>query len=128
MSEQKPDMRSKELSVEIRGRIVSRYRSGEGYQNISAALKVSKNTVASIILKLKKFATTKTLPRAGHPAKLSNRGRRALVREVTKNSFTLTELQSYSVEIGEPPRRTTISAALYQSGLYGSGQKEATPQ
>ena len=46
---------------------------------------VPKNTVASIILKWKKFGTTKTLPIAGSPAKLSNRGRRALVREVTKN-------------------------------------------
>ena len=43
-------MRSKELSVELRDRIVSRHRSGEGYL-----------------------------------AKLSNRERRALVREVTKN-------------------------------------------
>ena len=32
---------------------------------------------------------------------------------------TLTELQSYSVEMGEPSRRTTISAELQQSGLYG---------
>ena len=47
-------MRSKELFVEHRDRIVSRHRSGEGYQNISAALKVLKNTVA-IILKWKKF-------------------------------------------------------------------------
>jgi hypothetical protein len=61
-----------------------------------------------------------TLPRAGHPAKLSNRGRRALVRELNKNPMvTLTELQSSSVEIGETSRRTTISAALHQSGLYG---------
>jgi hypothetical protein len=60
---------------------------------MSAALKIPKNTVASIILKLKKFGTTKTLPRVGHPAKLSNRGRRALGREVTKNLMvTLTEL------------------------------------
>ena len=44
-------MRSKDLSVELRVRIVLRQRSGEGYQNISAALKVPKNTVASIILK-----------------------------------------------------------------------------
>ena len=58
-------MRLKELSVDLRDRIVSRHRSGEGYQNISAALKVPKNTVASIILKRKKFGTTKTLPRAG---------------------------------------------------------------
>jgi hypothetical protein len=47
------------------------HRSGEGYQNISAALKVLKNTAA----------------------KLSNRRRRALVREVTKNQMvTLTKL------------------------------------
>ena len=86
----------------------------------SAALKFPKNTVASIILKWKKFGTTKTLPRAGCSAKLSNRGRRALVREVTKNPMvTLTELWSFSVEMGEPSRRTTISAALHQSGLYG---------
>jgi transposase len=105
-------MRSKELPVELRDRIVSRHRSGEGYQNISAALKVPKNTEASIILKLNMFGTTKTQPRAGHPAKLSNRERRALVREVTKNPMvTLTELQSSSVEMGEPSRRTTISAA-----------------
>jgi transposase len=69
------------------------HRFGEGYQNIYAALKVPKNTVASIILKWKKFGTTKTLPRAGHPAKLSNRERRALVREGTMNQMvTLTEL------------------------------------
>ena len=99
---------------------MSRHRSGEGYQNISAALKVHKNTVASIIFKCKKFGNNKTLPRAGCPPKLSNRGRRALVREVTKYPMvTLTELQSSSVGLGEPPRRTTISAALHQSGLYG---------
>ena len=86
-------MRSKELSVELRDRVVSRHRSGKGYQNISAALKVLKNTVASIIIKWKKFGTIETLPRAGHPAKLSNRGRKALVREVTKNPMViLTEL------------------------------------
>ena len=99
---------------------MSRHSSGEGYKKISAALKVLKNTVASIILKWKKFRTTKTLPRACHPAKLSNRGRRALVRKVTKNPmFTLTELQSSYVEMEEPSIRTTISAALHQSGLYG---------
>ena len=43
-----------------------------------------------------------------------------MVREVTKNPMvTLTELQRSSVEMGEPSRKTTISAALHQSGLYG---------
>ena len=111
-------MRSMELSVNLRDRIVLRHRSGEGEQKMSAALKVPK--CPPIILKWKKIGTTKTLHRAGNPAKLSNQGRRALVCEVTKNPMvTLTELQSSSVEIGETFRRTTISAALHQSGLYG---------
>ena len=33
---------------------------------------------------------------------------------------TLTELQSSSVQMGESSGRTTISAGLHQSGLYGS--------
>jgi transposase len=113
-------MRSKQLSVELRDRIVSRYRSGEGYQNISAALKVPRNTVDSFILKWKKFGTPKTLPRAGRLSKLRNRERRVLARQVTKNPMgTLTEVQCFSVAMGEPFRRTIISAALHQSGLYG---------
>ncbi|KAK3571159.1 hypothetical protein QTP86_003670 [Hemibagrus guttatus] len=87
---------------------------GEGYRKISAALKVS------IIRKWKKFGTTRTLPRAGRLTKPSDQGRRALVREVTENLMvTLKEFQRFSVEREEPSRRTTISAALHQSGLYG---------
>ncbi|KAK3556293.1 hypothetical protein QTP70_007047 [Hemibagrus guttatus] len=112
--------KSKELTVDLRDRIVLRHRSGEGYRKISAALKFPVSTVASIIRKWKKFVTSRTLPRAGRPAKLSDRGRRALVREVTKNPMvTLKQLQHFSVEKGEPSRRTTITAALHQSGLYG---------
>ena len=92
---EKQAMRLKELSVELRDRIVLRHRSGEGYQNISAALKVPKNTVTSIIVKWNKFGNTKTLPRAGRTAKLSNQGRRALVREVTKNLMALEFLCGY---------------------------------
>ena len=83
-------------------------------------LKVPKNTVASIILKWKKFGTTNTFHRAGRPVKLSNRRRRALVREVTKNPMvTLTELQSSSVEMVVLLEGSPISAALHQSGLSG---------
>ncbi|KAG2458125.1 TCB1 transposase, partial [Polypterus senegalus] len=106
-------MKSKELSVDLQDRMVSRHKSGEGYRKISAALKVPMSTVASIIRKWKKFETTRTLPTAGRPSYLSNLGRRALVREVTRNPMvTLSELQRSSVERGEP-------SAIHQSGLYG---------
>ncbi|KAG2465728.1 TC1A transposase, partial [Polypterus senegalus] len=117
-------MKSKELTVDLRDRIVSRHKSGKSYRKNSAALKVPMSTVASIIHKWKKFETTRTLPRAGRPSKLSDWGRRALVREVTKNPMvTLLELQRSSVERREPSRRTTISAAIHQSGLYGRVDK-----
>ncbi len=89
-------------------------------QKNSAALKVPKSTVGSIILKWKTFGTTRTLPRAGRPAKLSYRGRRALAREVKKNpKITVAELQRCIREMGESCRKSTITAALHQSGLYG---------
>ncbi len=120
MSEQMRIMRSKELPEELRDRIVARHRSGQGYKKISAALKVPMSTVASIILKWKTFGMTRTLPRAGRPAKLSYRGRRALVREVKKNpKITVAELQRCIREMGESCRKSTITAALHQSGLYG---------
>ena len=120
MSEQMRIMRSKELPKELRDRIVARHRSGQGYKRISAALKVPKSTVASIILKWKKLGTTTTLPRPGRPGKLSHRGRRALVREVKKNpKITVAELQRCSGEMGESCTKSTITAALHQSGLYG---------
>ncbi|KAG2456023.1 TCB1 transposase, partial [Polypterus senegalus] len=113
-------MKSTELSVDLQDGIVSRHKSGEGYRKTSAALKVPMSTLASIIHKWKKFKTTRTLPRAGQPSKLSDQGRRALVKEVTKNPMiTLSELQRSSVERGETSRRTTISAAIHQSGMYG---------
>jgi transposase len=74
-------------------------------------LKVPKNTVASIILKWKKFGTTKPLLRAGRPAKLSNQEIRPLVMEVSKNPMVnLPDLQ-FLCEMGEPSRRKIISAA-----------------
>jgi hypothetical protein len=99
------------VKAQIWGRVPKNICSIEGPQEHSG-----------LIVKWKKFGTTKSIPRAGRLAKLRNQARRALVSEVTKNLiFALTELQSSSVEIGEPSRRTTISAALLQSGLHGRG-------
>ena len=107
---------------------VSRHRSGEGYKKQSATLKVPKSTVASLIVKWKKFGTTRTLPRAGRPAKLSNRGRRALERDVTKNPM-VTELQRSCVEMGETSRRTTITITLTPIwASWHSGHLEPSPQ
>jgi hypothetical protein len=74
-------------------------------RHISAALKVPKNTVASIFLNGRSFEPPRLFLELT-PIQLNNRGRRALVRVVTKTPMvTLTELQSSSVEMGELPAR-----------------------
>ncbi|KAJ8404564.1 hypothetical protein AAFF_G00334270 [Aldrovandia affinis] len=83
---------------------------------------VPKSTVATIIRKWKKFGTTKNLPRPGRPAKLSNRGRRALAREVSRNPrVTLTELQRILVEMGEPFRSFHHLANTIPTVKHGGG-------
>ena len=78
------------MSLEFRDMIVLRHRSGEGYQNISAALNVPKNTVS--FLNGRSLEPPK-LPRAGRPVELSNQWKSDFLREVTKNPLvTLTEL------------------------------------
>ncbi len=81
---------------------------------------ISKNRPVPIFGRSTGASLTRTLPRAGRPAKLSYRGRRALVREVKKNpKITVAELQRCIREMGESCRKSTITAALHQSGLYG---------
>ena len=67
-------MKSKELSVDLRDRIVLRHRSGERYRKMFAALKVPMSTEASLIHKWKKFGTTRTLPRAGRRRRAPEKG------------------------------------------------------
>ena len=104
-------MKSKELSVDLSHKIVTRHRSGQEYETISKALSVLRIIVASKMVK-QKNGTNRTLPIVGCPAKLSDQARRALVRKVTKNPMVdLTEVPKSSAEMGEPAVRTTISSA-----------------
>jgi hypothetical protein len=102
-------MRSKELSVELRDRIVSWYRSGEVYQNNSAALTVPKWPPS--FLNGRRLEPPRLFLELAALPKLSNRRRRNLM-------VTQTELQSSSMVMGEHSRRTTTFAALHQSGLF----------
>lgn len=56
-------MKSKQLSVDLRDRIVLRHITDLG--KATETLKLLKSTVASITHELKTFRTTRTLPRAG---------------------------------------------------------------
>ena len=112
MSEHKPSMKSKELSVDLWDRIVLRNKSGEGYRKISAALKDPMSTVASVNGRSSEPPGL-FLELAGHlnwaigEKALSQGGDQEPGGHSVRASAFL---------CGE---RTTISAAIHQSGLYG---------
>lgn len=95
MSDHNKAVKSKELSTDLCDQIISRHRYGQGYETFSKALNVPRNTVGSTTVKWEKFGNTRSLSRAGCPAKFINWAIRVMVREVTKNPMiTRTEVQT----------------------------------
>ena len=102
-------MSTKELSKDLRNKVVERHRSGDGYKNISKALNIPWSTVKTFIKKWKAYGTTKTLPRSCRPDKMGDKARRRLIREITKRPMaTLKELHASLAKTGHCVHVTTI--------------------
>ncbi len=86
--------------------------------------------MASIILKWKTFGTTRTLPRAGHPAKLSYRGEKSLgERGKTQRSLWLSSRDAFGRWEKECCRKSNHHCSPPPVGaLWQSGPTEASPQ
>ncbi|CAB1424958.1 unnamed protein product [Pleuronectes platessa] len=69
-------MKTKELTKQVRDKVVEKYEAGLGYKKISRALNISLSTIKSIIRKWIEYGTTANLPRGGRPPKLKSRTRR----------------------------------------------------
>ena len=61
----------KELSDDLKRRIVVLHEDGQGYKKIANTQKLSCCTVAKIIQRFKRAGSTQNRPRVGHPKKLS---------------------------------------------------------
>uniref|UniRef100_A0A2D4G565 Uncharacterized protein n=3 Tax=Micrurus TaxID=8634 RepID=A0A2D4G565_MICCO len=107
-------MRSKELPAEIRDSIITRHRSGEGYNKISAVQKVPKSTMASITLKWKTFGTDTS--NSWMPSQTEQSGEKSLSNRGDQEPDGCSELDL--VWRWESSQKTTITATLHQSGLY----------
>ena len=66
----------KELSENLKRRIVALHEDGQGYKNIANNLKLSCSTVAKIIQRFKRAGSTQNWPRVGRPKNLSARAER----------------------------------------------------
>jgi transposase len=114
-------MKTKELSKQVRDKVVEKYRSGLGYKKNIIHFEHPTGHHYIHYKKMKEYGTTTNLPREGRPPKLTDQAKSALVREATKRpKITLKELQNSRVEIGVSVHRTTLSHTLHRAGLYGS--------
>uniref|UniRef100_A0A673W276 Uncharacterized protein n=1 Tax=Salmo trutta TaxID=8032 RepID=A0A673W276_SALTR len=109
-------MKTKELSKQVRDKVVEKYRSGLGYKKVSETLNIRRSTFKSIIKKCREYGITTNLPTEDRPQKLTDQARRALIREATKRpKIILKELQSSTAGVSASAR--TVRRRLLEDGL-----------
>lgn len=112
--------KSKELSLDLRTKLVEAYKSGEGYKTISKRFNVPRSTVRSIIVKEKVHDSVSNRKGRGRKAKISPRLERQVVRDISSNptktsKAVLQELEDAGVKVS----RTTLKRVLHKNGLRG---------
>ena len=110
--------KTKELSKDIRDKIVDLHKAGMGYKKISKQLGEKLITVGAIIRKWKKHKVTTNLHRSGAPHKMSPRGISMMMRNVRDQpSTTQKELVNDLKADGTTVTKRTISNTLHREEL-----------
>lgn len=112
--------KAKELSLDLRKRIVNAYGKGEGYKTLSNRFQVSRTAVRGIIKKFKERGIIQNLAGRGRKPKISKTLERKLVRDVSKDPTTtakslVNDLATSGVDVSEK----TVTRALHRNGLRG---------
>ncbi len=117
------------MSQDLRKKIISLHKKGEGYKKISKALLISQNTVAKVVQTFKKDGTaTISQRRPGRPRKLTPRQERLLMRRVEENRHASSLQLSKEVEakLGDYSRNTAYTAEEWHAWVPST--KEASPK
>ncbi len=112
----------REMSQDLRKKIIYLHKKGEGYKKISKALLISQNTVAKVVQTFKKDGTATISQRCpGRPRKLTPRQERLLMRRVEENRHASSLQLSKEVEsqTGETISRDTIWHKMQRNGMHG---------
>ena len=110
--------KTKELSKDIRDKIVDLHKAGMGYKKISKQLGEKLITVGAIVRKWKKHKVTANFPRSRAPRKISPCGISMMMRNVRDQpSTTQEELVNDPKAVGTTVTKRTISNTLHREEL-----------
>nr|XP_023692652.1 tripartite motif-containing protein 65 isoform X3 [Paramormyrops kingsleyae] len=110
--------KTKELSKDVRDKIVDLHKAGLGYKTITKQLGEKVTTVGAIIRKWKNHKITANLPRSGAPRKISPRGVSMIMRTVQNQPRTTQEeLVNDLKAAGTIVTKKTVGNTLRREGL-----------
>ncbi len=110
----------KELSVDLREKIVEKQGQSQGYKSISRDLNVPVSTVRNIIKRFTAHGTVANLPGRGWKSKINEKLQRRIVRMVDKEPrLTSKQIQADLQTQGTTVSARTIRCHLNEKGHYG---------
>ncbi|KAJ8005904.1 hypothetical protein DPEC_G00122740 [Dallia pectoralis] len=117
--------KSKEISLDLRKKMVDLHKSGMSLGAISEQLQIPRSSVQTVVHKYKLLGGVATLPRSGRRPKLSPSAEMKLVRMVRNNPGTTKTQACHELEAaGTPVSLSTVKRVLHRHGLNG---KQASP-
>ncbi len=122
-------VKTKELSLDLRKRIVAQRDLGKGYKAISKSLQVPVGTVRNVLKKFKEHHTVANRKGRGRKPKISPKLEHKLLRDVQQNlRVTMKDILGNLKEAGSVVSWSTVQRCLHRNNLRGHSPRKIPAQ